>query len=161
MRVRFGLTALLLIACVPKDPVEHFRFAEGERARGHTTKARSLYREFLERYPDDPNAAVVRFNLGMTYFDQENYTLAVREFTQVANRYPDSEVLWRALYYGGVAHARLGHCPDALEYFSVVVGGTEGRDPPPELQVNAQAKMDELNDDMQGPHQLCTVKPRG
>lgn len=120
-----------------------------------------MYREFLQRYPSDPNAPLVRFNLGMTYFEQENYTLAAREFTEVANRYPDSEVLWRALYYGGVCHARLGRCPDALEYFSVVVGGTEGRNAPAKLKADAQGKMDELNDDMQGPHQLCTVKPRG
>lgn len=161
MRTPVLLLTTLLVACAPTDPEEHLRHATGEQARGNNTRARALYRDFLEKYPDDPRGAKVRFELGMTYFEQENYQLAVREFTVVANDFPQAEVLFDALFYGGVAHARMGHCPDALHYLSIVVGGTEGRTAPPKLQADAQKKMDQLNDDMQGPHRLCTVKPRG
>jgi TolA-binding protein len=156
-----ALALLLTEGCVPPDATEHLRHAEGEHDRGHYGRARDLYRAWLERYPNDPAGAHVRYRLGRAYFETENYPAALREFTRVANEHPADPVRWEALLWGGAAQARLGRCPEALEYFSVVVGGTEGRTAPAELQRQAQAKMDELADDMQGSHRICTVRPRG
>lgn len=151
---------LLLISCAPASAVEHLRLADGERGRGNDVRARNLYRQYLERYPGDQNAGRIHYEIGRIHFDNEDYAAAVREFTVVANEHPDDPVLWQALYFGGIAHARLGHCPQALQYLSIVVGGTEGQgDAPADIRDQAQQKMDEINDDMQGTHAVCTVKP--
>jgi tetratricopeptide (TPR) repeat protein len=159
MRRFVGLLMLGMIACVPASAVEHLRLADGERGRGNDVRARNLYRQYLERYPGDENTGRIHYEIGRIHFDREDYVAAVREFTIVANEHPDDPVSWKALYYGGIAHARLGHCPEALQYLSVVVGGADGGGAPADLRAEAQRKMDEINDDMQGTHAVCTVKP--
>ncbi len=148
------------LGCVPSSAQEHLRLADGERTRGNDAHARNLYRQYLERYPDDGNAGRIHYELGRLHFDREDYTGAVREFTIVANDHADDPVLWKALYWGGIAHARLGHCPEALRYLSFVVSGVEGRsEAPADMRRLAEKKMDEITDDMQGAHAVCTVKP--
>ncbi|MBL4683308.1 MAG: hypothetical protein JKY37_01870 [Nannocystaceae bacterium] len=93
--------------------------AEAERlfAKRSYKQSRRLFRTYESRYPDDSQVALVRFKIGQTYFSERDYKSSLGEFYRVIEDSPGSDILPDALYYSGLAFAKIGQCKNAIAYF--------------------------------------------
>ncbi|MEM6989717.1 MAG: tetratricopeptide repeat protein [Myxococcota bacterium] len=93
--------------------------AEAERlfAKRNYKQSRRLYRTYESRYPEDQQVALVRFKIGQTYFSERDYKSSLGEFYRVIEDSPQSDILPDALYYSGLAFAKIGQCQNAIAYF--------------------------------------------
>lgn len=96
--------------------------AEAERlfAKRNYKQARRLYRTYESRYPEDGQVALVRFKIGQTYFSEREYKSSLGEFYRVITDSPKSDVVPDALYYSGLAFAKIGQCQSAIAYFDAL-----------------------------------------
>lgn len=96
--------------------------AEAERlfTKRNFKRSRRLYRTYESRYPEDTQVALVRFKIGQTYFSERDYKSSLGEFYRVIQDFPASDVLPDALYYSGLAFAKIGQCQNAIAYFQAL-----------------------------------------
>jgi len=96
--------------------------AEAEKLMGERKykQARRLYRTYESRYPGDPKMSDVRFKIGLSYFSERDYKSSLGEFYRVIQDTPSSEIVPDALYYSGLAFAKLGQCDNAIAYFEAL-----------------------------------------
>lgn len=96
--------------------------AEAERlfTKRNYKQSRRLYRTYESRYPQDAQVAMVRFKIGQTYFSERDYKSSLGEFYRVIQDSPGSEVVPDALYYSGLAFAKIGQCTNAIAYFDAL-----------------------------------------
>lgn len=65
--------------------------AREQEAKGEKAVARSLYEEFLEKYPQDPGAPEARYRLGELAYGERRYKDAVVQYGKVAEDFPRSD----------------------------------------------------------------------
>lgn len=96
--------------------------AEAERLMGKRKykQARRLYRTYESRYPGDAQIPDVRFKIGLSYFSERDYKSSLGEFYRIIQDTPNSEIVPDALYYSGLAFAKLGQCSNAIAYFEAL-----------------------------------------
>ncbi|MEE9382802.1 MAG: tetratricopeptide repeat protein [Nannocystaceae bacterium] len=101
---------------------KHALYTEAEKqlAAKAYKQARRLYRTFWSRYPNDPKGPEVRFKVGLTLFSERDFRSALGEFYWITQNARDAKVLPDALYYSGLAFAKLGQCEEAVAYFRYV-----------------------------------------
>ena len=83
-------------------------------------QARRLYRTYESRYPGDAQLSDVKFKIGLTYFSERDYKSSLGEFYRIIQDFPTSAVVPDALYYSGLAFAKLGQCTNAIAYFEAL-----------------------------------------
>lgn len=93
------------------SPTEVYLQAFGDYASGHYQAAIHGFELFLERFPNNSYASNAQFWLGDCYFNQQQYTQAVKAFEQVLNNYPNAPKNADALLKIAVAQLQLG-APD-------------------------------------------------
>lgn len=120
---------------------------EGEKAleAKEYGRARRLFRTYLSRYPADPKEPEVRFKIGQTLFSERDYRSALGEFYWLVQNAPDSEIVHDAVYYSGLAFAKLGQCDKALAYFNALVKSDSGA--PDRYKKAATKQIDTLQKD--------------
>ncbi len=89
-------------------------------AAGDHAGARRLYRTYETRYPSDDQLALVRFEIGKTFFSEGDYRNAIGEFSRVIAEHRTSPNVHEAAYYAGLSFAQLGQCKAAVAYFDAV-----------------------------------------
>ncbi len=96
--------------------------AEAERLMGKRKykQARRLYRTYESRYPGDAQIPDVRFKIGLSYFSERDYKSSLGEFYRIIQDTPNSKIVPDALYYSGLAFAKLGQCSSAIAYFEAL-----------------------------------------
>ena len=119
--------------------------------------ARSKYDRYLDEYGGD-RSAEAEFKIGRAYFDQGRWGLALRSFGEVLEEHSDSDSIWDALYYGGVAYGKLGRCIEASEWLGKLyeAGVLEVRGAK-RYKNAAEKQLNMVNDDMSGAHRFCNV----
>ena len=105
---------------IPEDKEGLFAEAERRQKRKDHAQARRLWRIYVSRYPGDAKLAEVRFNIGLTYFSERDYKSALGEFYRVIQETPGATVIPDALYYSGLAFAKIGQCQSAIAYFQAL-----------------------------------------
>ncbi|MFO0635723.1 MAG: tetratricopeptide repeat protein [Nannocystaceae bacterium] len=105
---------------IPESKSELFAEADRQFKAKKYKNARRLLRTYESRYPDDPKLPEVKFQIGLTYFSERDYKAALGEFYNVIQESPDSAVIPDALYYSGLAFAKLGQCDNAIAYFDAL-----------------------------------------
>lgn len=105
---------------IPESKPELFAEAERKLKQRKYKLARRLFRTYESRYPEDGRLPEVRFNIGLTYFSQREYKSSLGEFYRIIQDAPKSAVLPDALYYSGLAFAKLGQCKNAVAYFDAL-----------------------------------------
>ncbi len=88
--------------------------------------ARRLYRTYEARYPGDAGLPRVKFKIGQTFYNERDYKSALGEFYKIIQEHKESDVLPDALYYSGLAFARLGQCKNAIAYFTAILDEATG-----------------------------------
>lgn len=105
---------------IPENKKELLAEAEKLMGKRNYKQARRLYRTYESRYPDDSQMPDVRFKIGLSYFSERDYKSSLGEFYRIIQDAPESEVVPDALYYSGLAFAKLGQCGNAIAYFEAL-----------------------------------------
>lgn len=105
---------------IPESRVELWAEAERQVKAKNYKNARRLWRTFESRYPGDAKMAEVKFQIGLTYYSERDYKAGLGEFYRIIQDSPNSDVIPDALYYSGLAFAKLGQCESAIAYFSAL-----------------------------------------
>jgi TolA-binding protein len=105
---------------IPEGKSELLREAERALKNKEYNRARRLFRTYLSRYPSDPKEPEVRFQIGQTLFSERDYRSALGEFYWLVQNAPESPVIHDAVYYSGLAFAKLGQCDKSIAYFKAI-----------------------------------------
>jgi TolA-binding protein len=105
---------------IPESKAEILAEAEKLMGKRNYKQARRLYRTYESRYPGDGQMADVRFKIGLSYFSERDYKSSLGEFYRIIQDSPDSPMVPDALYYSGLAFAKLGQCTNAIAYFEAL-----------------------------------------
>jgi len=96
---------------------------------GRLDMAMSEYSKFLSLYPDDPNAPVAQYQIGIIHYNSSNLEQAVKDFDAVSERYPTDQVaVPNALYMKGMALKQENMQTAAIKTFRDVVKQFPGTD---------------------------------
>jgi TolA-binding protein len=118
---KVGLDPPLDPAKIPQEPAKLLAEADAARTKGDAGEARSLYRAFIDRNPNDPLADNVQLKIGQTYVDQQRYAQALTALNVVVDRYPDSDVMGETLYTMSESLYKMRSCNDAITLLQAVV----------------------------------------
>ena len=105
---------------IPESKTELWAEADKQFKAKNYKGSRRLWRTYESRYPTDPKMAEVRFNIGLTFFSARKYRQALGEFYRIIQETPKDAVVPDALYYSGLAFAKLGQCKNAIAYFEAL-----------------------------------------
>jgi len=105
---------------IPESRTELWAEAERQVKAKNYKGARKLWRTFESRYPGDAKMSEVKFQIGLTYYSERDYKSALGEFYRIIQDNPNSDVTPDALYYSGLAFAKLGQCESAIAYFNAL-----------------------------------------
>lgn len=130
---------------IPESKTELFAEADRQFKAKKYKNARRLWRTYESRYPEDNKLAEVKFNIGLTYFSERDYKAALGEFYNVIQESGDSPIVPDALYYSGLAFAKLGQCENAIAYFDAL--GQKKTKAPEEYKKKAKEQIDLLKKD--------------
>jgi tol-pal system protein YbgF len=97
----------------PADKTAHYNAAYDAYKAGDQDKARTLFKEYVVRYPSDPKAGDAQYWVGATYLVQNKPATALGEYRKVIQLYPKSPAFDTALYGMADAFFRLHSCTDA------------------------------------------------
>jgi TolA-binding protein len=107
---------------------------------GHLDLAINEYQDFLQRFPDDPNAPGAQLNIGQARMLQGKYEQAAKDFDAVLERYPDNgSVTLDAWFQKGMALKDGGHSADARKVWQELVRKSPGTDEAKEAQEQIRA----------------------
>lgn len=87
--------------------------AEGDYYRGITE-----YKKLLILFADSPQADSALFNIGMAYYQGEEYDPAAHTFAALRTRYPQSRHISQAAYHQGLSLIKLHQPEKASEAFA-------------------------------------------
>jgi TolA-binding protein len=130
---------------IPEGKSDLLRAAERALKEKDYPRARRLFRTYLSRYPNDSKEAEVRFQIGQTLFSERDYRSALGEFYWLVQNAPESDIIHDAVYYSGLAFAKLGQCDKSIAYFQAIV--KEGSGAPERYQKQAAKQIETLEAD--------------
>jgi TolA-binding protein len=113
-------TTLNATTDIPEGKTDLLREAERALTGKDYGRARRLFRTYLSRYPSDAKEPEVRFKIGQTLFSERDYRSALGEFYWLVQNASDSAVIHDAVYYSGLAFAKLGQCEKSIAYFKAI-----------------------------------------
>ena len=94
-------------------------------AAGEDAKARQHFAQFLNKYPLDHRARQIMFTLGQMHVAKMEYKKAIKEWSRLISKYPNTEESSLALYRTGVFQSeQLGQLEDALATFRRLTWGS-------------------------------------
>lgn len=93
---------------------------ECKRYLGKYNDAGNIYKEFLEKYPDDKLAEEVQYQLGVVYFNTNNTDLATR-YLMASNSSEDSLLKAKSFAMLGEIELNKGNSKAAKNYFELVL----------------------------------------
>lgn len=139
---------------IPESKSELMAEAEQLMSKRKYKQARRLYRTYESRYPGDAQMPDVRFKIGLSYFSERDYKSSLGEFYRIIQDSPQAAVMPDALYYSGLAFAKLGQCSNAIAYFEAL---REKKTKAPEQYKSKAAEQIEILKKDEG--ELCMDKP--
>lgn len=81
-------------------------------------RARSVFSEFVKRFPDRPLLSKVELAIARTYFHEGNYADAIRGYDEWLDRHATNELRVRAEFNRAWANAKAGRNPTAFQLFT-------------------------------------------
>jgi tol-pal system protein YbgF len=92
----------------PKDKQGYLALARAKVKAKDIAVARTLYNEFLQKWPKDALAADAHFELGETYYDEHKCREALFEYGKVIQEFSKSKVTPEAYLHSGQCFGALG-----------------------------------------------------
>jgi tol-pal system protein YbgF len=104
----------------PREKTGFLAFAREQEGKGEKAVARDLYQEYVQKFPDDPQAAEAHFRLGELAFGDRRYQDAIASFGKVAKDFPASERAPAALLRTAEAMLALDLKDDAISLLTEI-----------------------------------------
>jgi TolA-binding protein len=79
--------------------------------------AMAVFKELLQKYPDDPLSLEGQFSLGSLYFEAQDYKKALEAYTQIYQTYPTHRLAPHCLFNSAICEKQLKHPDKTLEDF--------------------------------------------
>ena len=118
---KVGLDVELEPSDIPRDREEHYATAyRAFRANEHS-RARALFRAYVERYPQDAEVDNATYWIGKTYLAQDRPATALGEFRQVLSEHSEGDAVDETLLDMAEAFYRLNACDDARDALEALV----------------------------------------
>ncbi len=130
---------------IPEGKQDLLKEADRQLKAKNYKQARNLYRTYLSRYPGDAKEPQVRFNIGQSLYSERDFRSALGEFYWIVQNAAESEVIHDALYYSGLAFAKLGQCEKAIAYFNALAASDSGA--PDRYKTRAKEQITALEND--------------
>jgi tol-pal system protein YbgF len=92
---------------VPPSPTTLFNQAMSDYFSNNLDLAIEGFQEFVEKFPDAPDAPKAQYYTGLSYVDQRRYKDAIAAFAKVISDYKDSDWVAQAYYSQGNAYEGL------------------------------------------------------
>jgi tol-pal system protein YbgF len=105
----------------PTDKREFFQLAQSKAKAGDTVTARTLYQDFIRKWPRDDLAGDAHFAVAESYFSQDNCPDALPEYGQLIKNFPKSGSVPLAYVRSGDCFSRLKNPEAARLAFEQVV----------------------------------------
>ena len=106
---------------IPADKTSHFQTAYTAYTAGDQEKARSLFREYVTRYPTDAKAGEAQYWVAASYTQQNKPATALGEYRKVISEFSKSGAVNVALYGMADAFYRLKACTDAKSAIDALI----------------------------------------
>jgi tol-pal system protein YbgF len=103
------------------NPERLYQAAYDDFLRANYDLALAGFRRFLEVFPSHPLADNALYWIGECYFSRGEYAAAIREFEEVARRFPDSDRLATTLLRQAGANVELGERSRARDLLASVI----------------------------------------
>ena len=107
---------------IPPSSKEYYERAFGDYAVGQYDLAIKGFQEYLNRFPDAPDAPAAQFSIGESYFMLGKFTDAVAAYDQVIKKYKPTgaDAVPDAYYKEGVVYEKLNRKDDAIANYELV-----------------------------------------
>ncbi len=110
---RVGIDSAVDDSEIPADAGEHFALAERAFATREFSRARTLYRAFVQRHGDDERVDNAQYRIGASYLEEQRPATALGELQRVVADHPRGDVADDALLGMAQAFYALHACTDA------------------------------------------------
>jgi TolA-binding protein len=110
---KIGLDVELDPSEIPQNHDEHYAAAYRAYQTRDFSRARSLFRAFVERYTRDDQADNALYWIGKTYLEQDRPATALGEFRTILSQYADGDAIDETLLDMADAFYRVNACTDA------------------------------------------------
>lgn len=108
-------------ATAPVSPTKAFDDARGDYLSGHWDLAIDGFKEYVQKYPDSPDAAQAQMLLAQSYYQQGKYRDALPAFAKIVSAYKTSEWVPEAYYMQGLCYDALNQKAEARRLFQQVI----------------------------------------
>lgn len=118
---RVGIDMAVDDSEIPADANEHWAAAERAFTAREFSRARALYRAFIERHGGDERIDNALFRVGSSYLQEERPATALRELRRVIAEHPRGDVADDALLGMARAFYALHSCTDARDTANALI----------------------------------------
>jgi tol-pal system protein YbgF len=118
-----GTGGLLGNVEVPASPTRIYQAAMGDYMSSHMQNAIDGFTEYLQKFPNAPDAPNAQFFIGEAYFSSKpgRFKDAIDAYQKVIDNYKDSEKVPEAYYKQALSYQNLGQRADAIRIFRLLV----------------------------------------
>jgi len=102
------------------SPTTYLNSASGFYFAGQFDLAVEAFTDFLERFPDSPDAAEAQFFIGEAHYASHRYKEAQAAYAIVISRYKGSPRVPDAYYKQGLAYEQLGQKAEAIKNYELL-----------------------------------------
>ncbi len=150
MARRAGVDLALDESEIPSDRASHYAAAEQALRAGEHSKARALYRAYVQRYPNDDRADNAQYAIGRSYLEQRQPARALAAFRRIVSDYRNGDVFDQTLLDMADAFYQLHACTDARSALEALIQRARPRS---SLGRQARAKLRRVRN---APRGYCT-----
>jgi TolA-binding protein len=116
-----GLDIELAETDIPADKAEHYATAYRAYQNNEMSRARALFRAYIQRYPQDEESDNALYWVGKSYLRQERPASALGEFRRVIADYSRGDALDETLFDMADAFYQLQACTDARSALQALI----------------------------------------
>ncbi|MEM9192779.1 MAG: tetratricopeptide repeat protein [Myxococcota bacterium] len=118
---KIGMDVELDPAEIPSGRNEHYGAAYRAYQSREYSRARAMFREYVNRYGEDDQADNAQYWVGKTYLAQERPATALGEFRRVISDYPQGDAVDETLLDMADAFYSLNACSDARNALEALI----------------------------------------
>jgi len=102
------------------SPTSYMTSASGFYYAGQFDMAIEAFTDFIERFPDSPDAAEAQFYIGESHYSSQRYKEALAAYASVISKYPNSPRVPDAYYKQGLSYEQLGQKDEAIKNYQLL-----------------------------------------
>ncbi|MBM4386261.1 MAG: tetratricopeptide repeat protein [Deltaproteobacteria bacterium] len=120
---RMGFTLVQIPKELPADKKEMIAAGLEKKKKGDFLTARGIFRQFLEKNPDDAQAPEVQYYIAETFFEEKKYQNAIKEYQKVHDNYKQtkSSYVEKALLKIADSLLKSGDCQKAKDVLKYLI----------------------------------------